>query len=182
MNIHSLFSLLLIFSVIIITGNVVCGGSGDDNDKPVDTLLKKDTQNATVLVTLGIDLSNSGRYNESVDVYNQALILEPGNSSLWNLKGSVLQKIGKYEEAIRAYNRALSIDPENIDAWNNKGSVLVEIERLEDASKAFNQALLIDPENAYAKENLEPVLDKINELTFLKSVEILKTKMEIRDS
>ncbi|PWR75709.1 tetratricopeptide repeat protein [Methanospirillum stamsii] len=178
----SFLSLLFIVSLVCIAGNAICGVFGDDNDKPVDTLLKKDPQNATMLVTLGIDLSNSGRYNESVDAYNQALILEPGNSSLWNLKGSVLQKLEKYEEAIRAYNQALSIDHENIDAWNNKGSVLVEIDKLEDASKAFNQALLIDPENVFAKENLEQVLDKINELTFLKSVEILKTKMEIRDS
>ncbi|NLV26490.1 MAG: tetratricopeptide repeat protein [Methanomicrobiales archaeon] len=145
MKILTLFSLLFITSLIIITGNSACAASVGEHNPLVDTLLKNGSPNASLLVNLGIEFSN----------------------------------IAKYNELVEAFNQALSIDPENIDAWNNKGSILVDIGRLEDASKAFNQALLIDPENAYAKENLEKVSDKINELTLLKSVEILKTKMEI---
>ena len=80
--------------------------------------------NAAYWLENGNALYSSGKYNESILAYNEAIKLDPKSDWAWNNKSSALISLGKYEEAIQAYDRAIELDPQYAMAWNNKGSAL----------------------------------------------------------
>ena len=53
------------------------------------------------------------RYNESLDYFDRALVLDQNFSEAWYAKGVALHNMMRYDEAIYCYTRALAIDPEN---------------------------------------------------------------------
>ena len=48
----------------------------------------KDTNN---LIQLGKEQLDNGNYDEALDFFGQALLLDPANPDLWNLKGITLR-------------------------------------------------------------------------------------------
>jgi len=54
------------------------------------------------------------RYNESLDYFDRALVIDQNFSEAWYAKGVALHNMMRYDEAIYCYTRALAIDPENV--------------------------------------------------------------------
>jgi Flp pilus assembly protein TadD len=63
------------------------------------------------LLEKGARLLLDGNFEDALSYFEQALILEPQNSTLWNKKGSALRSLGRYDEALECFNRALELDP-----------------------------------------------------------------------
>lgn len=59
----------------------------------------------------GKDLMYAGNFEDALSYFEQAIILEPSNSDLWNQKGSALRSLGRYDDALECFNRALELDP-----------------------------------------------------------------------
>ena len=57
--------------------------------------------------------THDARYNESLDYFDRALVLDQNFSEAWYAKGVALHNMMRYDEAIYCYIRALAIDPEN---------------------------------------------------------------------
>ena len=55
----------------------------------------------------------SGNFQEALSFFEQALLTNPQNADLWNLKGTALRSMGRYEEAIESFNKSLEIEPRN---------------------------------------------------------------------
>ncbi len=55
----------------------------------------------------------SGNYQEALSFFEQALLGNPQDPDLWNLKGTALRSLGRYEEAIESFNKSLEIEPRN---------------------------------------------------------------------
>lgn len=55
----------------------------------------------------------NGNYDEALSFFEQALIIDPKDPDLWNLKGTALRSMGRYEEAIESFNKSLEIEPRN---------------------------------------------------------------------
>lgn len=53
----------------------------------------------------------TGRYEDALACFEQAILLRPDDPDLWNSKASALRSMGRYEEAIECFNRSLEIDP-----------------------------------------------------------------------
>jgi serine/threonine protein kinase/Tfp pilus assembly protein PilF len=61
---------------------------------------------------------------EALQLYDQALAIEPQNHFTWNNKGVILKKLGRFDEAARACERAIDLRPEDLPAWSNLGMIL----------------------------------------------------------
>lgn len=69
----------------------------------------------------GNDLEGNGSYEAAVKAYDQAIELDPQNTTdHWMNIARAFSLNGSNEEAISAYDELLKIDPENMTAWSHK--------------------------------------------------------------
>ena len=84
-------------------------------------------------------------------MYDQALSLQPKNTSALINKGSVLHVLEKYTDAITCYDIVLRIDKNNPIALVYKGLCIAETGNIHLAIKYFKKALSIDHEYELAE-------------------------------
>ena len=68
------------------------------------------------LITKGKLLLEEGNFEDALSNFEQALLQNPSDPDLWNLKGAALRSLGRYDEAIECFNKSLSIDPRDKSA------------------------------------------------------------------
>ena len=71
-----------------------------------------------------------GDYEEAINLFDDALELDPINYEILNQKGVILDKMNKTEEAMKIYDKAIEIDPEQTKAYYNKGLLLKDLKKL----------------------------------------------------
>jgi tetratricopeptide (TPR) repeat protein len=106
------------------------------------------------------DLKNM--YEKDIKTQDEALQIDPQNSTAWTIKGLTLYNFNKYDEAIKAYDEAIRINPRNSKAWIYKGLVLRDLGRYDEAIKADEKAIEINPENSTAWTNKGFALYSLN--------------------
>ena len=84
----------------------------------------------------GQELEKMGSWQEAVDAYDQAIILNPDYKEAWCAKCNALSNVNlelsgeeqniTFTDAIQACDRALEIDPEDSRSWAGKGFVLYQ--------------------------------------------------------
>jgi len=60
---------------------------------------------------LGKKQLDDGQYNNALNSFEQAILLNQNDPDLWNFKGVTLRSLGRYDEAVECFNRSLKIDP-----------------------------------------------------------------------
>ena len=93
------------------------------------------------------ELLQSMRYEESLDLIDKALKLNPNNFEYWNLKGCSLGELKKYNEALEAFNKSIALSSNYSNAWVNKANVLEKLGQYQDALENYNRALKLKPSN-----------------------------------
>ena len=62
---------------------------------------------------LGNSLQESGRFDEAVIAYQNAIAQNPNFSWSYHSLGDVLQKLEQWDEAVAAYRKAVELNPTN---------------------------------------------------------------------
>jgi tetratricopeptide (TPR) repeat protein len=106
------------------------------------------------------DLKNISE--KHIKTQDEALQIDPQNSTAWTIKGLTLYNLNKYDEAIKAYDEAIRINPRNSKAWIYKALVLRDLGRYDEAIKANEKAIEINPENSTAWTNKGFALYSLN--------------------
>jgi tetratricopeptide (TPR) repeat protein len=88
----------------------------------------------------GGECFTQGKYNDSLQAFENAINLDPENSEAWYNKGVVLFYKGIFNESLQAFNKAIEINPLDADAWYNKGSALTKLGKTTAAKEAFERA------------------------------------------
>jgi protein O-mannosyl-transferase len=109
---------------------------------------------------LGIALEESGRFQDAIRHYEQALRLEPDYAKAYNNLGGALVQLGRVQEAIGHYEQALRIMPDSAEVHCNLGIALEQSGRVREAIGHFEQALRIMPDYAEAHYNLGVALEQ----------------------
>ena len=68
------------------------------------------------LVTLGKSKLEEGDFDQALDLFQQAILLDQKDPDLWNLTGITLRSMGRYNEAVECFNKSLSLDPRDKDS------------------------------------------------------------------
>ena len=76
------------------------------------------------------------RYNESLEYFDRALMLDQNFTEAWYAKGVALHNMMRYDEAIHCYTRALEIDPGNAVVVSLKKAAQVDWERRNETMQA----------------------------------------------
>ncbi len=99
-------------------------------------------------------LKESGRLDEAVESYRQAIALKPDFAEAYGDLGNVYKEQGKLDKAIASYQQALALNPDYAKACVNLGVVLHEGGLLDEAAAHYRRALAIQSDYVAAHFNL----------------------------
>jgi tetratricopeptide (TPR) repeat protein len=124
--------------------------------------------NATDWFAKGMDLFNQNMYNDSLNAFDKATMLDPQDAQAWNFKGISLAAMGRYNEALSALDKATMINSSYAEAWFNTGVVYDLQKRYVDAIYAYNRATQAKPSYEKAWINKNRDIDTIGLANYLK--------------
>jgi Flp pilus assembly protein TadD len=102
-----------------------------DYDRGISTLesvARRQPNDATARLNLGMALSDQGRLNEALEHLQQVILLSPDDSRGWVALGVARARNKEVTEAVAALRRAVEVDPDDAYARKNLGAMLSEEE------------------------------------------------------
>jgi len=87
--------------------------------------------------------SKSGRTDETIAAYRQAIKIKPDYAYVWFNLGIAYGKTGRTDDAIAAYRQAIKISPNAAEVWR-----IQDLKRDDEAQDAFRRAKSLKPEKS----------------------------------
>ncbi len=114
------------------------------------TVIKQLPRDRDVVVYLGYDLLNLGRYAELLQLTSQYEELLPNEPDISLLAGYAHKHAGQLDQAQKDFTEALDRDPNVVTALVNRGYVLHDLRQPAAAASDFESALKCEPKNGEA--------------------------------
>lgn len=89
-----------------------------------------------------------GEFNEAIEIFNEAIELNPYNAMAYTHRGFTYNDLNRYEQAIADLNRAIELDPQFELAYNNRGIAYAKCEQYERAIYDFGKTIELNPKDA----------------------------------
>jgi Flp pilus assembly protein TadD len=101
------------------------------------------------------------RFEEAEKAYREAIQIDPEQTLVWSLLGSLLADNGRFEEAEQAFREVVKLNPQDENGWGSLGLVLGrKLKRYDDSVYALQKAVEITPKNAEFWHNLGLALER----------------------
>ena len=97
-------------------------------------------QNVQSYVDQGIKASQSGRYDQALEAFDQALKLKPKDPALITYKGIVFYAQGKDDLALKQFEAALKLNPNFGRAYYQRAMILEKQEKFDQAVADLRKA------------------------------------------
>jgi tetratricopeptide (TPR) repeat protein len=91
---------------------------------------------------------------EAISEFEEAIILNPKDSDIYNSLAFAYLAVGKYDEAITVSEKAIRLNPDYADYQNNLGMAYLKKDRCKKAAEQFQRAIRINPNYAEAYLNM----------------------------
>ena len=126
----------------------------------------------------GLALKRSGRIDEAIERYREALKIKPDYAQAHCNLGAALILNGELEAAVREFSLAVKCDPQLTDAHNNLGAVRAGQGRIDEAIEHYRRALRTNPSAIQARCNLGEAL--IRKGQYAQALEQFKVALRLR--
>jgi tetratricopeptide (TPR) repeat protein len=103
---------------------------------------------------LGYKLSITGRPQEAIEHYMQALVLKPDYSEAHNNLGVALLASGRPQDAVEHLKKSIQLLPNRADAHYNLGNALKALGQYQQSIEQYEKALALKPDYYKAHDNL----------------------------
>jgi len=97
----------------------------------------------------------SGKSDEAINLYTQAIALDDKNHVLYSNRSAAYAKSNKYEEALKDAEQCIALKPDFAKGYSRKGAALSFLKRYDEAITAYEEGLKIDPNNQQLRTDLE---------------------------
>jgi tetratricopeptide (TPR) repeat protein len=140
----------------------------------------KQTKQPETKNLVGLAFVRKGMYNEAIDQFEDAIILDPENSIVYNNLGDAYIAVNRLEEAIDVLEKAIILSPDFADLHNNLGRSYLKLSKCKNAVQAFEKAISINTYYPDAFYNLAMayILNAQTREDFSLSVDIYSNVME----
>ena len=118
---------------------------------PITAGEPSDFADAQQWIRRGLQFNGSGRYQEAIEAFSRAVVIEPDNSFAYFNLGTAAALLGRYNEAAGYLRQAVRISPDLIPAWSNLGAMYNHLSQPRQALEAFRQVLRLSPADANAR-------------------------------
>jgi tetratricopeptide (TPR) repeat protein len=103
----------------------------------------------------------SGRLNDAIAEYEEALRLKPEYAEAHNNLGNALSQVpGRLNDAIAQYQAALRLKPDFAPGWHNLGASWFHLGNLSAAAAAFREEVRLSPNDPAARQALAAALQQ----------------------
>ncbi|KAG0565195.1 hypothetical protein M758_8G166800 [Ceratodon purpureus] len=102
-------------------------------------------------------------FEEAVNLYTEALTLEPSSASLFITRAAAHTKLENYTDAVADANRAIELNPKLSKAYLRKGVACFHLEEYETAKASFEAGAALDPKTASFKSWISKCEAKLRE-------------------
>ncbi|XP_033625668.1 stress-induced-phosphoprotein 1-like [Asterias rubens] len=96
----------------------------------------------------------SGDAKKAVELYTQAITLNPTNHVLYSNRSAAYAKMGDYENALVDGCKTVEIKPDWAKGYSRKGAALAFLDRYAEAEVTYKEGLDHDPNNQQLKDGL----------------------------
>ena len=93
----------------------------------------------------GLVKRKSGRDDQAINDYTQAIALNPKFTEAYMNRGFAYMTIGQHEQAIRDYTQAIVLNPKYVKAYYNRRMLYMKLEQYQQALNDSTQILNIEP-------------------------------------
>jgi len=130
---------------------------------------------ATASNAKGLELFGSGKFEEAVAAYKQAIKQKPDYSEAYYNLGDAYFQLSLYKDAIDAYKRAVKYQADFAATHNNMGTAYFKLGEHKKAIEAYKEAIRLSPKTAVTYYNLGATyLERGNKKAALEQHKILK--------
>jgi tetratricopeptide (TPR) repeat protein len=115
------------------------------------------------LIDRAIMVTNGGKPDAAIAMFDRAAELDPRNAFVWANRGIALLEANRFEEARASFDRAAEVDPRNYVVFNGRGRLAERQRDWQGAADAYATVLEIDSTNEYAmigRANMQVALQK----------------------
>ena len=120
--------------------------------------LSAKTAETRIRLLLAKALQESGRLDDAVAHYLDAVEINPELAEVRYHLGSALSGRGNWPEAVIEFEHAIRLQPDYVEAHNNLGIALASLGDLDGAAAAFERAIHLQPQSSEARKNLGVLL------------------------
>lgn len=113
---------------------------------------------------LGVVAQKSGRTDDAVRAYHEAIRLNPRYLEAHINLGNALKERGTVADSIEAYRKALTINHSHADIHNNLGVAFKEQGQIQEAIDSYRHAIELKPTHIEARNNLGLALMETGQL------------------
>lgn len=121
-----------------------------DEISQLEEALRADPQNLEILISLGNNYYDIGKFEQAVKYYSKALEIDPKNVDVRVDMGSSYYSLKQYDKALEAFKMATEINPDHVNAWYNMGVVYKAKGDVAGTRLAWERFLALKPKGAEA--------------------------------
>src|SRR5439155_384391 len=99
------------------------------------------------IIKQGVEAYRGGNYKRALELFTQALRLDPGGAKPHYFIGSALEKLGEPDSAMAEYQTAVRIDPKYVEALTGLGNLLRKQGKLEEGTAGLQEAVKYNPKD-----------------------------------
>ena len=148
-----------------------------EGEKKTFELLKKNTNDITLLNLYSLFLTQNNKFYKSEITLKKILELDSKNPDAINNLGLVLKRQKKYKESIDCYSQLIQINHNVSATYNNLGTVYKQMGDINNAVINYNLSISKDPNFCDAYNNLGIVKEEIGNIS--EAIKNYKKCMEI---
>mgnify|MGYP005725233977 CR=1 FL=1 len=104
----------------------------------------KESQQAESKNLLGLAFMKKGMFDEAISEFEDAIVLEPEKSVVYNNLGKAYISVGRLEEAIDVLEKAIILSPNFADLHNNLGRAYLRKSQCRNAVASFKKSIAIN--------------------------------------
>jgi len=127
--------LALLSALMVLAGTGSGANFSDDIAAEAEVKAFSSVDNASLAVYAGQNALQSGRYDEAVEHFTEAVEADPTWMAAWYLKAYSLSRLNRTDEALAAVDQALLLDLKDRDSNNLKADLLESLGRGAEAAR-----------------------------------------------
>ncbi|MBR0800216.1 tetratricopeptide repeat protein [Bradyrhizobium jicamae] len=132
------------------------GGSDDKPkpaaaaEKPADTITAQNISDARDHATRGQVLARSGKADEALAEFDQALAADPYNVQALYGRGLIYQGQGQHQQAIEDFTAANGLSPQKVEPLLGRATSYLALDKAREAASDLDEAVQADPNSGAA--------------------------------